>query len=233
MTLVALQCQMKDLPAIKGRYYIHSLIEEGEHEQQDFKFAISDARKIARSISAFSNNSGGRLLIGVKDNGVVAGIRNEEDVYMIEAAAEMYCRPKVDVRMTAFKVDPGTVVLRVEIPKALHPPVSVVEENNELRAYYRVKDENIVAHPVMLSAWKHYATDTGAFVAVDDNHRLLLEIIERDGYATLEEFVKRSHLSTETATDYIGRLVASSVVDLEYRAGRLVITATHDASRAD
>lgn len=224
---------MKDLPAIKGRHYIHSLIEEGEHEQQDFKFAISDARKIARSISAFSNNSGGRLLIGVKDNGAVAGIRNEEDVYMIEAAAEMYCRPKVDVRMTAFKVDPGTVVLRVEIPKALRPPVRVVEENNELRAYYRVKDENIVAHPLLLSAWMHYATDTGAFVAVDDNHRLLLEIIERDGYATLEEFVKRSHLSTETATDYIGRLAASSVVDLKYRAGRLVITVPHDASRAD
>lgn len=44
---------MKDLAAIKGRHYIHSLIEEGEHERQDFKFAISDARKIARSISAF------------------------------------------------------------------------------------------------------------------------------------------------------------------------------------
>lgn len=214
---------MKDLPAIKGRYYIHSLIEEGEHEQQDFKFAISDARKIARSISAFSNNSGGRLLIGVKDNGVVAGIRNEEDVYMIEAAAEMYCRPKVDVKLTAFKVDPGTVVLRVEIPKALRPPVCVVEENNELRAYYRVKDENFVAHPLMLSAWEHYAADGGALVTVDDNYRLLLEIIDRDGNATLEEFVRRSHLSTDTAVDYIGRLVASSMINLEYRDGRLVI----------
>ena len=44
---------MKDLKGIKGKYYIARLIEEGEHEHQDFKFAISDARKIARSISAF------------------------------------------------------------------------------------------------------------------------------------------------------------------------------------
>ena len=52
---------MKDIPAIKGKFYVSRLIEEGEHEHQDFKYAISDARKIARSISAFANNDGGRL----------------------------------------------------------------------------------------------------------------------------------------------------------------------------
>ena len=35
--------------------YIHALIAEGEHQQQDFKFEISDARKIAKTLSAFSN----------------------------------------------------------------------------------------------------------------------------------------------------------------------------------
>ena len=29
--------------------YIHALIAEGEHQQQDFKFEISDARKIAKN----------------------------------------------------------------------------------------------------------------------------------------------------------------------------------------
>lgn len=43
---------------VKSKHYIQNLIEEGEHERQDFKFKISDARKIARSISAFANNSG-------------------------------------------------------------------------------------------------------------------------------------------------------------------------------
>ena len=56
--------------------YIHILIAEGEHQQQDFKFEISDARKIARTLSAFSNTDGGRLLIGVKDNGKIAGVRS-------------------------------------------------------------------------------------------------------------------------------------------------------------
>ena len=57
---------------MNSKDYIYKLIEEGEHQQQDFKFEISDARKIAKSLSAFSNTDGGRLLIGVKDNGKIA-----------------------------------------------------------------------------------------------------------------------------------------------------------------
>lgn len=75
--------------------HIQQLVSEGEHVHQDFKFAITDARKIAKSLSAFANTEGGRLLIGVKDNGKIAGIRSEEELYMIEAAATMYCKPAV------------------------------------------------------------------------------------------------------------------------------------------
>ena len=58
--------------------YLEKLISEGEHVHQDFKFAISDARKIAKSLSAFANTEGGRLLVGVKDNGKIAGVRSEK-----------------------------------------------------------------------------------------------------------------------------------------------------------
>ena len=88
---------MKNLRASRGKFFIERLIAEGEHDRQDFKYTISDARKIARSLSAFANHRGGRLLIGVKDNGTVAGVRSEEDIYMIETAAQIYCRPEPSV----------------------------------------------------------------------------------------------------------------------------------------
>ena len=46
--------------------YIHDLTAQGEHRQQDFKYEITDAGKLARSVSAFANTVGGRLLIGVR-----------------------------------------------------------------------------------------------------------------------------------------------------------------------
>ena len=44
--------------------YLLRLIREGEHQQQDFKYRVADACKLAKSVSAFANTDGGRLLIG-------------------------------------------------------------------------------------------------------------------------------------------------------------------------
>ncbi|MBU3926523.1 MAG: ATP-binding protein, partial [Bacteroidetes bacterium] len=55
-------------------HHIKRLINEGEHQHLDFKFEISDAAKIARSLVEFANTEGGTLLIGVNDNGSLIGI---------------------------------------------------------------------------------------------------------------------------------------------------------------
>ena len=129
--------------------YIHQLVSEGEHCHQDFKFEISDARKIARSISAFANTEGGRLLVGVKDNGKIAGIRSEEEIYMIEAAANMYCQPKVEIETQTYIVE-GRTVLKIEINEANAKPIYALDEENKPKAYIRIADENILATPVHL-----------------------------------------------------------------------------------
>ena len=103
--------------------YIHDRIAEGEHQQQDFKFEISDARKIAKSLSAFSNTDGGRLLVGVKDNGKIAGVRSEEEMYMIEAAAKLYCKPQIDCEMHVHTVE-GRTVLR-ENKNPITPKITI------------------------------------------------------------------------------------------------------------
>jgi predicted HTH transcriptional regulator len=72
---------------------LRDMLNEGEHQQQDFKFRVDDARKIARTLVAFANTDGGRLLIGVKDNGKVVGVNAEEDFYVAEAAARVHSKP--------------------------------------------------------------------------------------------------------------------------------------------
>jgi predicted HTH transcriptional regulator len=74
---------------------LYKLIEEGEHQQQDFKFCINDSKKIAKSLVAFANTDGGRLLIGVKDNGKVVGISTDEEYYMVESAAKIFSNPPI------------------------------------------------------------------------------------------------------------------------------------------
>ena len=219
---------MKDLKAIKGRYYIARLIEEGEHEHQDFKFAISDARKIARSVSAFANNDGGRLLVGVKDNGAIAGIRNEEDIFVVEQAASMYCVPSVPLEFTAFATGEGHVVLRVDIKAAERRPVMVVEADGRHRAYYRVHDENIAAHPLMVQAWRLAA-------APDDERRplvvsssspegIILGLIA-DGPARLDRLAIDAHLSRSLTDAAVVNLIAAGLARFVYIDGAFRLVA--------
>lgn len=207
---------MKDLKGIRGHYYITSLIEEGEHEHQDFKFSISDARKIARSISAFANNDGGRLLVGVKDNGVIAGVRNEEDIYVIEQAAEMYCRPTQKIKVTAFRTEGDKTVLRIEIARSMQRPVNVIEADGSMRAYYRVKDENIVAPDLMVRAWKAtVATDFGCILTLNDAEQRLLAMIDSEP-VLIEDFMLSARISRTLAEETIVRLHSMKLLDFHY-----------------
>ena len=79
----------------RKKNHIEELIEQGENQHLDFKFAVNDSRKIARSMVAFANSEGGTLLIGVKDNGSIAGVRTEEELHMVETAAALFTRPEV------------------------------------------------------------------------------------------------------------------------------------------
>lgn len=211
---------MKDIPRQRGRRYIASLIAEGEHEHQDFKFAISDARKIARSISAFANAGGGRLLIGVKDNGVVAGVRNEEDVYVVEQAAERYCKPAVEVEFTAFSYDTNVIVIRASIPQAHQRPVRCQEPDGTWRAYYRVADENIVAHPLMVRTW---LSETTSFSLTDELSRLMELLDASPEGLDVADIARGLSVSVRRAESLVVALTSAGVAAFEYRAPRFRI----------
>lgn len=211
---------MKDIPHIRGKFYIAALIAEGEHETQDFKYAISDARKIARSISAFANNKGGRLLIGVKDSGAVAGVRNEEDIYMVEAAATLYCRPSQQLRFTAFTTEGGAVVIRAEIPPSPVRPVRAQEPDGSWKAYFRVNDENITAHPLMVRSWRQAAATRGLTMSLSSAEQAVLRHLRSTPSCTLEQLMVAASLSRHTAEDIIVRLATLNIVQFVHRHDR-------------
>lgn len=214
---------MKDLKAIRGKHLIPRLIEEGEHVNQDFKFQISDARKIARSISAFANNTGGRLLIGVKDNGNIAGVRNEEDIYMIEQAAQLYCRPAQHVDFTAYQVD-GAIVVKADIAPANRRPVLAQESDKSWNAYYRVADENILAPTIMVKAWRRQANAKSSIISFSDAESALLRLLDQQDSTTIDNYIHSTHISQTSAEDIIINLYSIGIIDFTYTTSGFKIT---------
>ena len=187
--------------------YIHALIAEGEHQQQDFKFEISDARKIAKTLSAFANTDGGRLLIGVKDNGKIAGVRSDEEKYMIEAAAQLYCRPEVDYSMQTFHVE-GRSVLVVQIDESEHKPVFAKDENGKSLAYIRIKDENILATPVHLRVWQQSGSPAGELIRYTEREQLLLDLLEENTSLSLNRYCRQAGISRRAAELNLSGLIS-------------------------
>ena len=212
---------METIKETKSKHYIQNLIEEGEHEQQDFKFKISDARKIARSISAFANHSGGRLLIGVKDNGKVVGVESDEEMYMIEQAATMYCRPEQKVIFSSYRVE-GKSVLKVDVAPAKVLPVKAQDDDHQWKAYYRVADENILAHPLHIKVWQASQAEMPAMISFSEKEFILIDYLHEHGEITLEGYMKLAHVSKQAAEDTLVRLCVMHTVNIRYRNGQCV-----------
>lgn len=203
------------------------MIEEGEHVCQDFKYTINDPVKIARTLSAFANNRGGRLLIGVDDNGRIRGVRNEEDIYVVDAAANVYCTPPCKVEYTAFKDSGGATVIRAEIAADSRKPCFVKEAPGKLKAYYRVDDENLLMEPLMVKAFRYAADPSKASVfSLDTQHSELLAAI--DSGITFEQLAYRVDIHRKRLEQIILQLFDMNLISFVYKKRILYICPVKD-----
>lgn len=186
--------------------YIKRLIQSGENQQLDFKFEISDSRKIAKTLVAFSNTDGGTLLIGVKDNGKIAGVRTDEEFFMVQAAAGMYCKPEVLFESKRWTVE-GKTVLEITIPKGLDYPYFAQTEPDKWLAYVRIKDENILATSVHLKVWRNKIHDRGILMEYSEKVKKLLQYLELNQSISISKFCRTAFLPKKAAENILADLI--------------------------
>ncbi|KFD38938.1 AlbA family DNA-binding domain-containing protein [Schleiferia thermophila] len=204
--------------------YLSELISHGEGLQLDFKFAINDSRKIAISLSAFANTKGGRLLIGVKDNGRIAGVRSDEEFYMIEAANDLYLNRPLSLTVVEHEVE-GKKVLEVVVPEDQVKGIKAQDIQRKSWAYIRHLDQNLLASPVHLELWR-YASDTAPKKRLSQKQIVDgLKIIENFPTGiSLENFQKNTGLQRRRAAELLARFIYWNLVDTHIVNGRILFT---------
>ena len=204
--------------------YIQSLIKEGEHQQQDFKYRVADAKKLAKSVLAFANTDGGRLLIGVRDDGNMSGVRDEEEIYMMHQAAYRYCRPQASIKFDTYQVAPHyannggrglrTIVIAT-VPPSDKRPIHAIDDEGNQRAYIRIADENIVASPVHLAMWREAQNPQGTMMTYTDTVRKLIDTLQGQRL-TLNQLVRRSAIPRHKVITLLARLIRFHIARWEY-----------------
>lgn len=198
--------------------YISDIISQGEHQKLDFKYVVNDSRKIARTLVAFSNSEGGKLLIGVKDNGRISGIRSEEEIHMLEGAAKLYSKPEIKVVFREWKIE-GKTILEADIPEGDKKPYYVLEENNKWMAWFRQKDENHLANPVMLQVWKNQNKNKGILLNFSKKESFLMSYLQEVDQITLDDFCKLTAMKRRKAIPIFSKLAGLNLLKIHFEDG--------------
>ncbi len=211
--------------------YVQQMIEEGEHQTQDFKMRIDDAPKIARTLVAFANSDGGRLLVGVKDNGAITGINAEEEYHMIDLACQSHCKPPVAFDVQVWKAE-GRSVLEVQVPRSASRPHFCEDESGQWQAYLRQSDRIHKASPVQVKVWQYEMRMDRAEFRYDQFIGKLFNAWRDGRQLAFRQVARMARLSFEDTEDLLCLLVVWGIVRWE-RGKRGLLYGLSDASALD
>lgn len=189
---------------------LRSLILSGESETLDFKNTISNSYKIAKTLCAFANNKGGILLIGVRDDGSIKGVKEEEEEkYMLEKAANQYCKPVIDLKYEEATLD-DKLILIVTVPTSDDKPYYSIDEDQNWWAYIRIKDKSILASSVLLEVLKN--RDKVVKITYNSAEKKLFHYLESNQSISLNEYSKLTRLSNKKAIKILSDLIIAGVL---------------------
>lgn len=192
-------------------------IKRGETDIQDFKQTITSSEKIAKTLVAFSNWKGGRLIIGVKDNGVISGTSVTEDAFMIQAAFERYSKNVLPLKNFVVNVQKKKVLV-VEVEKNNNEvALSFNVEKNKWLAYTRYHDQTVVVGFVgflsLLEQVKEHSVST-----FGDKEKKITGYLEKfaETKPTLNELKKNLQLNRKEAITSLLNLLNLKLIKLNY-----------------
>ena len=113
---------------------------EEESATLEFKAAVPKNDQIIKTIVAFCNQKGGKLVLGVEDNGTVIGLPNDDVAHLmesLEAAIFQAASPPILPLVSAKRVGDKSLVI-VEVSQGMNPPYYRTNEGVEKGTYIRL-----------------------------------------------------------------------------------------------
>jgi predicted HTH transcriptional regulator len=184
---------------------------DGEGESLDYKQEISSASKIAKTMVSFANHKGGVLLVGVRDNRSIAGIRSEDEKYMLDLAASFYCKPEIELELEEHNIG-GKVILECTVPEGKFKPYSAKGEDGKWWVHIRNKDKSLLASKIVVDVLKRQSSNKGTLIKYGKNEEALLKYLEDNDRITLQQFRKMVNISKWRASKILVNLISAGVI---------------------
>ena len=105
-----------------NEFELRELINQGEGHHLEFKREEEKNPDFAKTIVAFANADGGKILIGVADNGEIIGVNNsDETMRRIDDIAYNICSPPITILQELSKFEKKQVII-ITVAKGIQRP---------------------------------------------------------------------------------------------------------------
>lgn len=128
---------------------LDKLRKQRESVNIEFKSKIDDTSKIAKTICAFSNTSGGYILIGINDDRSVKGISELPEMEKVNDVLALIPEVSVEIFHCFYQEKKKVIVLKV--PESKSKPLLFEDE-----IYFRADDKVFVAGKEMTNILNKY-----------------------------------------------------------------------------
>lgn len=119
---------------------LKELISKGEGFHLEFKEETVSNETIKKTIVCFANTDGGKILIGVNNDGTIVGVTNPDAKMLnIENLAYNNCEPPITILQETV-VSEGKTVIVVNIPKGFQRPYRTNDGKYFIRSTNRCRD---------------------------------------------------------------------------------------------
>jgi len=195
---------------------LSQLIGLGEGQHLEFKKRVPGPERIAKEMIAFANTGGGRLLLGVDDDGSVVGVKDAaEEEYVLRRALTTHSDPPVAFTTERIMVTKKRDVLVVMVPvSGTKPHFLVHPENGARTAYVRIEDMSVEAsrEAVRLMQARQHPRDV--LFEFGEKEQVLMRYLDSYGRISVTQFASLADISPGRASQTLVLLTRANVLQL-------------------
>ncbi|OEK06682.1 AlbA family DNA-binding domain-containing protein [Roseivirga misakiensis] len=191
---------------------------KGEGQFLEFKKKANYPEKIVKEIVAFANSNGGKLLLGVDDDGTISGTRNiEGEAFVLEKAIEELIKPHIDYQLELLKINDKKGVAIFNIPEGSQKPYRASENTQQEigTAFIRCGDESVKASKEMRQILKRKNDARDERFNYGEKEKILMQLLEQDKFTNVSTFAKQANIPKFIASRTLVKLVLANLLTIE------------------
>jgi predicted HTH transcriptional regulator len=189
-----------------------NILKQKESTNLEFKVRIENPHKAARILAAFSNTSGGKLVVGVNDDKTIKGCSEIEEMTKIMEAADELVVPPIEIQYSSYTHERKRKVLIINVKEGNQKPYQAVDEKQNAVVYVRANDQTTPVTKDMTQILDRYDDSVDKELLAQPNVKALVVYLKRNSKITAKEYAKLVNISDYRATKLLEGLTYGGIL---------------------